>query len=241
VPETAEIKELAFEGERHSAAVESLRTIRTNIKLTFPDENLRTLLITSSVSREGKTTVSSNIAVSFSSAGKKVLLVDTDMRKPRVHKLFGVDNSIGISNYMIGEKSLKDVIRKNVYKYLDILMCGPIPPNSGEMIISNKFKDMLEELKKMYDIVIFDSPPVLAVSDSSILSTMIDGVIVVVKVKEVARDALGRTVKQLTNANVNLVGAVINNVDIKSGNNYGTYYYYYHNKYYGEEETEKKT
>ncbi len=236
IEDKTKIQEIAFEGSSHSPAVESLRTIRTNIRLSHPDLNAKTLLITSSMSQEGKTTVSANVAVSFSLAGRRVLLVDTDMRKPRTHKVFGIENKQGISNYMLGEKTLEQVIHKQVYGNLDILMCGPIPPNPSEMLESKRFREMVDKLKEMYDLVIFDSPPVIAVSDAAILSAMMDGVIIVTKIRHVSRDIIKRSIAQLKKSSGNLLGAVVNNVDLKQGSRYGTYYYYYHEKYkyYGE-------
>lgn len=241
IEDPKKIQEIAFEGSQHSPAVESLRTIRTNIRLAHPDVNAKTLLITSSVSQEGKTTVSSNIAVSFALAGRKTLLVDTDMRKPRVHKLFGLDNKEGISTYMLGEKPIDQLIRRNVYQGLDVLFCGPIPPNPAEMMESKRFHDMVDRLKEIYDIVIFDSPPIIAVSDAAIIGTMMDGVIIVVKIRQISRDILKRAVAQLSKANTMLLGAVVNNLDLKGGGRYGSYYYYYHEKYkyYGETEEKK--
>lgn len=241
VPEEATIKELAFEDSHHSSAVEALRTIRTNIKLAHPDMEANSLLITSSASQEGKTTVSANIAVSFSMSGRSVLLIDTDMRKPRVHKLFGIENKTGISTYMIGDKNLDDVIISDIYKGVDLLLCGPIPPNPAEMIESIKFRNMVEQLKEKYDLIIFDSPPIVAVSDSSILSTMVDGVILVVKIRQVSRDVLKRAIIQIKKSTGKIIGSVVNNVDLKTGSRYGQYYYYYHNKYYGESEEDKKS
>lgn len=239
IEDTTKIREIAFEGSKHSPSVEALRTIRTNIRLAHPDINAKTMLITSSISQEGKTTVSANVAISFAIAGRRTLIVDTDMRKPRIHKLFGIENKEGISTYMLGEKPIEQLIKKDVYGGLDVLLCGPIPPNPAEMIESKRFKDMVDKLKTMYDIIVFDSPPVVAVSDASVLSTMMDGVLIVVKIKQISRDILKRSVGQLKKSGVLFLGAIVNNVDIKAGSRYGSYYYYYHNKYYGESEEKK--
>ncbi len=236
VTEAGKIAEIAFEGSSHDPAVESLRTIRTNIRLAHPDINAKTLLITSSVSQEGKTTVSANVAVSFAVAGRRTLLVDTDMRKPRVHKLFGLENKEGISTYLLGEKPIEELIRTNVYRGLDLLLCGPIPPNPAELMESKRFRDMIERLRGIYDVIVFDSPPIIAVSDAAILATLTDGVVVVVKVAQVSRDILKRSIAQLAKANAVVLGAVVNHLDLKGGGRYGSYYYYYHEKYryYGE-------
>jgi len=232
-PSDADFKELAFEGGMNSLSAESLRSIRVNIKLSDPDNNIKKMLFTSSISSEGKTTVSSNVAVGHAILGKKVLLIDTDMRRPRVHKVFNLDNKVGISSYMLNEKSLFDAIRKDVYKGLDVLTCGPVPPNPSEMIDSNKFHEMIKELDDFYDIIILDSPPVSAVTDAALLSSMVDGIIVVVKIKELSKDLLGRTIKQLKSLNTPLIGGIVNNLDTKSGNAYGSYSSYYTSKYYG--------
>jgi len=239
---SSKMPEIAFEGSSHAPAVESLRTIRTNIRLAHPDVNAKTLLVTSSVSQEGKTTVSANVAVSFAIAGRRTLLVDTDMRKPRIHKVFGLDNREGISTYLLREKQIDELIHRNVYQGLDVLLCGPIPPNPAELMESRRFRDMVDRLKEYYDVIVFDSPPVVAVSDAAILAALSDGVIVVVKVAKTSRDILKRSVAQLTKANAMLLGTVVNNLDLKAGSRYGSYYYYYHEKYrYYGETYEKKT
>ncbi len=241
VPDATKIGEIAFEGSSHAPAVESLRTIRTNIRLAHPDINAKTLLITSSVSQEGKTIVSANIAVSFAIAGRRTLLIDTDMRKPRLHKLFGLDNKEGISTYLLGEKPIEELIRRDVYRGLDLLLCGPIPPNPSELLESKRFREMVDRIRSLYDVVIFDSPPIIPVSDAAILATIADGVVIIVKITQVSRDILKRSVAQLAKANALILGAVVNNLDLKGGSRYGSYYYYYHEKYrYYGDSTEKK-
>ncbi len=236
----SEMAEMAFEEEGHSSVVEAFRSIRTNIRLVSPDSDNSSFLITSSDSKEGKTTVSANVAVSFALSGKKVILIDTDMRKPRVHKVFNIKNDRGISNCMLDESTLDEVIRKDVYKGLDVLTCGPIPPNPPELIESMKFREITKKLKESYDVVIFDSPPVGAVTDAVVIASHVDSVILVVKIKDTGRDFLKNTVTQIKKADSQLLGSVVNNIDIKEGGRYGAYSYYYYQRsdYYGNEDNE---
>lgn len=226
VASSADLKEIAFEEKKHSFAIESFRSIRTNIRLSTPDIKINTMLITSSVTQEGKTTVSANIAVSYSIAGKKVLLVDADMRKPRVHKLFGIKNETGLSTLIVGDNTIDQVIRKNVYEGLDVITCGPIPPNPAEILESERFHNVVGELSGRYDLVIFDSPPLSPVSDGATIASIVDGVIVVVNISKTPRDVFKLAVAKIIKPGIHFLGTIINNFDTKHDRKFKSYYSY---------------
>ena len=157
-----------------SIVSEQFRTIRTNINFSLPDGELNTLLVTSASPGDGKSTIAANIAVVFAQEGKRVLLVDADMRKPTVHYTFHMTNTLGLSNLLTRQAELHEVVRPSETEGLDIITCGPIPPNPAELLGSKTMDTVMEEMKDQYDIVIFDAPPVLSVTDAQILSNKCD-------------------------------------------------------------------
>ena len=202
---------------------EQIRTIRTNIQFSMIDQKLQTLLITSATPKSGKTTIATNIAAAFAAENKRVLLVATDMRKPRIHKLFRVDNNRGISN-LITNPTLKvaDVATKTYIENLSVITCGPIPPNPSELLNSNRMTNLIEEMKEQYDLVIFDSPPILAVTDAQILSAKVDGTVFVIPAGDVKADEVYQASERLKNVNAKVLGTILNKVEP----NADTYYYY---------------
>ncbi|WP_077302665.1 CpsD/CapB family tyrosine-protein kinase [Virgibacillus pantothenticus] len=202
---------------------EQYRTIRTNIDFASVDKEIRTLLITSSGPGEGKSMTAANLAVVYAQQGKKVLLIDADLRKPTVHYTFRLDNLRGLSNLLVGENSLEQVVQQSDVDYLDVMSCGPIPPNPSELLASQKMEQLLETLKATYDIVIFDTPPVLAVTDAQILANIVDGSILVVRSKHTEIEGAQKAVESLKPARAKLLGTVLNGREKKQSN----YYYYY--------------
>lgn len=222
-----------------SAAAECCRTIRTNLTFMSADEPLRTLVITSANPREGKTTVTANIAISLAQSGKRVLMVDTDLRRPRIHRAFGVSGARGVTSVIVGEARLADVVSSTDIPNLDVLACGPIPPNPSELLHSQRFGELVREALERYDRVIFDSPPLGAVTDAAVLAPQLDATLVVVKAHTTTRDALASALRQLRDVAANVVGGVLNDVDPKrKGYGASDYYYYYRREgyYYGEDE-----
>lgn len=216
-----------------SAAAECCRTIRTNLTFMSADEPIRTLVITSANPREGKTTVTANIAISLAQSGKRVLLVDTDLRRPRVHRAFGVSSSRGVTSVIVGEARLRDVIQSTDIPNLDVLACGPIPPNPSELLHSQRFGELVREALEQYDRIIFDSPPLGAVTDAAVLAPQLDAALVVVKAHTTTRDALGSALRQLRDVAANVVGGVLNDLDPRrKGYGAGDYYYYYRREGY---------
>ncbi|KMY51050.1 CpsD/CapB family tyrosine-protein kinase [Peribacillus loiseleuriae] len=209
-----------------SAISEQYRTIRTNIQFSSVDKDIRSIVVTSSSPSEGKSTTVANLAVVFAQQGKNVLLIDGDMRKPTVHYTFNDANTIGLTNVLTKQKELVDAIITTDEKNLFVLTSGPVPPNPAELLASNAMKDLMETAKEQFDIVLFDSPPVLAVTDAQILANFCDGTILVVSSGKTESEAALKSKELLLAANANLLGAVLNN----KKSNAGDYYYYYGSK-----------
>lgn len=206
-----------------SPIAEQFRTIRTNLQFTTVDSELETMLVTSASPSEGKSITTANTATVFAQQGKKTLLIDADLRKPTVHYTFRVSNTSGLSNYLVGKQQVTDLARETDVENLDVITCGPIPPNPSELLGSNKMKQFIEEAKQTYDMIVFDTPPVLAVTDSQVLSNFVDGVLLVVRSKQTEKEAAVKAKETLEQAKANILGVVLNDQDLKSSN----YYYYY--------------
>ncbi|OGS22889.1 MAG: hypothetical protein A2252_07370 [Elusimicrobia bacterium RIFOXYA2_FULL_39_19] len=217
-----------------SPATESVKSIRSNILFSAPKDNLKVILITSAGPEEGKTLTSTNLAVTFAQYGEKTLLIDMDLRRSSLHKVFkiGDSNRKGMSNCLIGEERIEDVIQKTEIENLDIIFAGPHPPNPAELLNPNKIKEYFLKLRNMYDRIILDSPPVMPVSDSINLSSMADGVIQVVRYGKLSRQVVMRSKGMLADVGAKYIGVILNNIDIESGGHYYypyQYYYYYGN------------
>ncbi|NLJ18986.1 MAG: CpsD/CapB family tyrosine-protein kinase [Globicatella sulfidifaciens] len=210
-----------------SPVSEAYRVLRTNIQFSSVDKPLKTIVVTSAGPMEGKTTTITNLAVIFAQAGSKVLLIDTDLRKPMLHKVFLLLNERGLTNLLTSNKDTMTFIQHDVVKNLDVLTSGRIPPNPSELLSSNAMKNFIENVKTKYDIVLMDSPPVGSVTDATIISTYADGTILVVKSGRTEVDEVKRAQEILKNVNANIIGVVLNHLDKKAaGNNYYPYYYY---------------
>jgi len=212
-----------------SVAAECCRSIRTNILFMSPDKPLKIMVVTSPSPQEGKTTTAINLGVTMAEAGSRVLLIDTDMRRPRLHRSFGVPNQTGISTVIVGKASLDEAVKRTDVPNLDVLPCGPVPPNPSELLHTDRFGQVLAQIGKLYDRIILDSPPTSAVTDPAVLGNLADGVILVVKAGETTRDAATHARRQLATAKARLVGVVVNLIDF-SNPAYG-YEYYYRNYY----------
>ena len=221
-----------------SAVAECARAIRTNLLFSRPDDPPRTLLITSAGPQDGKTTTSVNLAISLAQSGMKVLLVDTDMRKPRLHKVFGIPSSLeGLSKAIVGETDPLKAIRETGIPNVSLLPCGAIPPNPAELLHSERFKQVLKVLCQNYDRVLLDSPPVDAVTDSAILAQLTDGTIFVAKSHKTSKAALARARRALnSHGTSNLLGCVLNDLDLSKQTGYEYYYYSRYGSYYGKSE-----
>lgn len=212
------------EKEPKAIASEAYKSLRTNIQYSSYDEKIQVILVTSSQPQEGKSTTSGNLALSLAQDGKRVVLIDCDLRKPSVHKKFGISNATGLSEVILGRKGLLESMHE--YKpTLDILTSGKIPPNPSEMLGSENMRRLIKELKEHYDYVVLDTPPVLAVTDSQILATRVDGVVFVVKANHTKKDLIIQAKKQLDKVKAPIIGTVLNAVNPKDNKN--DYYYYY--------------
>jgi len=220
-----------------SAAAESYRSIRTGILFSSADAAPRTIVFTSASPDEGKTMTAANIGVAMANAGSRVLLLDCDMRRPKIHKLFDLDRNIGVSSILVGTGSAKDAIVPSSVENLDILPVGPIPPNPSEIIGSKKMGLLLSDLKKQYDRVLIDSPPISAVTDAVILAQMADSLLLVVRAGETPRQVIQHALAQVRSVNANILGAVLNAVSVGRDSYYYYQYYYY---YYGDDGDRKK-
>ncbi|WP_035291670.1 CpsD/CapB family tyrosine-protein kinase [Clostridium sp. KNHs214] len=215
---------LIIEKEPKSVPAEAFRTLRTNIQYASFDKEVRRLLVTSSGPKEGKSTTAANLALSISETGKSVLLLDCDLRRPSLHKKFNISNQVGITNFLLGEVNFEQAIK--IYRNkLFIMTAGIIPPNPSEMLSSNKLRDFLQRVSQQFDMVIIDSPPVMAVTDAQILSTITDGVILVVASGETEKAMAIKAKESLKKVNANILGVVLNK--FKEKNSRGYHYGYY--------------
>jgi capsular exopolysaccharide synthesis family protein len=212
-----------------SVAAECCRSIRTNILFMSPDRPLKIMVVTSPSPQEGKTTTAINLGVTMAEAGGRVLIVDTDMRRPRLHRSFGVPNQTGISSVIVGKATLEEAIKRTDVPNLDVLPCGPVPPNPSELLHTSRFGTVLADCAKLYDRIILDSPPTSAVTDPAVLGNLADGVVLVIKAGETTREAAMHARRQLHTAKARLFGVVVNAIDF-SNPAYG-YEYYYRNYY----------
>jgi len=211
-----------------SAMAEAYRTLRTNLGFASMDQPCRSILVSSSNPLDGKSTIISNLAVVMAQAGNEVILVDCDLRKPVQHKIFKVDNIRGVTNCIMQKLDVEQVAHKGLIENLTVLTSGPIPPNPAEILSSERTRSLWKTLLEKYDYVFIDAPPVLAVTDASILSTQVDGVILVVR-SAITRKDLAREAKdQFAKANARLIGVVLNQVKMDANDYYQYYYYYSH-------------
>jgi capsular exopolysaccharide synthesis family protein len=228
-------KDLHVYREPRSMVAECTRAVRTNLLFMSPDRPFKRMLVTSSGPQEGKSTTVINLGITMAQSGNRVLVIDTDMRRPRLHKAFGVPNEVGVSSVVVGEGKVDDAIKSTEVPGLFVLPCGPVPPNPAELLHTRAFAELLAQLGEKFDRILLDSPPVGAVADAVVLATQVDGVVLVLKAGRTHRDMARRTVKALRDVKANVFGAVLNDVDLEKSK-YGDYYYGYAYRYYGEGE-----
>ncbi|MGH9862698.1 MAG: GumC family protein [Candidatus Acidiferrales bacterium] len=219
------------EGQQFSALSEAFRSLRTSVLLSTAERPPRSLLISSSQPGEGKTTVSVNLAISLAQLGQRVLLIDGDMRRPCIHKAFNAKDSAGLVSYLTGQQEWRGIAHPTDVPGLDLLVCGPVPPNPAELLSSDRMRTLLQEAMAEYNFVVVDSPPLLSVADSRVLATLVEGVVLVVKGGDTPREVAQRAEGYALDVGANLIGIVLNNLDVRAGNYY--YYRYYRYDYYG--------
>ncbi|MBV4438478.1 CpsD/CapB family tyrosine-protein kinase [Clostridium tyrobutyricum] len=210
-----------------SPVSEAYRTLQTNIQFSSIDKEIQTIMITSSGPGEGKSTTSSNLAAVMAESGVGTIIIDCDQRKPTLHKKFLVSNKKGLSDVLAGKAEFKDAVVSTGIENLDLLTSGTKPPNPSGLLASRRMKTFIEELKEKYRYIIVDTPPVIAVTDAQIVSTYVDGCILVVASSQADRDAALKAKKLLEKVNANILGTVLNKVEAKGKGYYGYYYSYY--------------
>ena len=208
-----------------SVISEQYRAIRTNIEYSNVDQNTKTILVTSSDKNEGKTTTVSNLAVSFANLNKKVLIIDCDLRNPSIHKMFRLNNIYGLTDILAKDRAVDKCIQETELENLYVLTAGAIPPNPAEILSSEKMKNLIEDLKNIYDYIFIDTPPIGLVTDAGVLSSFIDGVVLVVKSESVEKKYLEETKKKLDAVDARILGAILNSY--KSEQKDYNYYSYY--------------
>ena len=217
---------------------EAYRSLRTQIQYAKTESPIKSILVSSPGPGEGKSTSVTNLAIAMAQMGSKTILVDADLRRPVLHSLFGVKRENGLSNYLIGKSGLDEIVKATEIENLSLITTGILPPNPSEMLGSKRMQELVKELVELYDYVLFDSPPIIAVTDALVLAPWMDGVILVLRSGKTDRDAAVRAQELLTNVNARLIGALLN--DVSASYMYGSYYYYYYYYYYYGTEDGKK-
>lgn len=206
-----------------SLTAEAYRTLRTNIQFSCVDNVCKQILFTSAGSREGKSSIIANLALSLSQAGKRVLIIDADLRNPSQHKIFRLFNFVGLTTTLAEDVSAFAYIMKTTHEGLDILTSGPPPPNPAELLESRRMKQILQEITQGYKFVLIDSPPVIPVTDASVLAQSVDGVILVLAAGEVKREQALQAKQQLEKVGAKILGIVLNKAKVQSKQQ--NYYY----------------
>jgi capsular exopolysaccharide synthesis family protein len=228
-------RDLHIHHQPKSSAAECCRAIRTNLLFMSPDMPLKTMLVTSSGPQEGKSSSVINIGIAMAQSGSRVLVIDTDMRRPRLHKAFGVPNDSGVSSLVVSNTRLDDCIKSTEVPGLFVLPCGPIPPNPAELFHTRAFSELLKRLAEKFDRVILDSPPIAAVADAAVLATQVEGVVLVIKAGRTSRNLVKRGFRSLQSVNAKVFGAILNDMDLDNPRYSDSYYVYQrYGYYYGE-------
>ena len=236
-PENNQKPELVTLHSPKSTASEAYRGIRTSILFSSAEKQPQVLLVSSAAPQEGKTSTALNLAITMAQTGGKVVIIDCDMRKPSVHKVFGIPRDKGISSILVGNCEVKDALHSTPVPFLDMIPCGPIPPNPSEILGSPRMAKLLELLRKSYTRVIIDTPPLTAVTDALVIGRLVDGAVVVVRAGATPREIVRNGLTQLKAVSSPVLGVVLNGVDMDRD---GYYYYQYYYYYYGEDGSKKK-
>ncbi|UTL72304.1 CpsD/CapB family tyrosine-protein kinase [Bacillus halotolerans] len=209
--------------EPKSLNSEQYRTIRTNIEFSSVDRQMKSVMITSACPGEGKSTTAANLAVVFAQQGKKVLLIDADLRKPTVHTTFQLENMTGLTSVLLKKSSLKQAVQTSQEQNLDVLTSGPIPPNPAEPLSSKWMEEPADEACAAYDMVIFDTPPILPVADAQILGNVADGSVLVISSGKTEKEKAAKAKEALDSCNSKVLGAIMNGKKRSKHSDYGYY------------------
>jgi capsular exopolysaccharide synthesis family protein len=249
IPETEPTEDASVPGklligqvENNHAFVESFRLLRNNIMFSSPDKEIKLLGVTSPSKSEGKSTIAVNLAIALAMDGKRVLIIDCDLRRPTIHGWMNVGREIGLTSVVKNITTLEDAIKPTPFPNLDCLTSGPLPPNPTEFLNSEQTKMLFEQASNMYDIVVLDSPPCTGLSDVQVISTVADGMVLVVSLNSTTKQSLVATTRMLRQAGAPMLGTAINRIQYKRSS-YGYYaysYYYYYSQYEEDEEATKK-
>ena len=225
---------LVVKSKPKSHISEAYRILMTNIEFSNLDKPINTILVTSAVPQKGKTTITANLALTFAKSGKKVIIVDSDLRLPLIHKVFNRDNKPGLTNVLVNDKKIPEVIKRadDIHSNLYFIPSGPIPPNPSELLGSGRMKAIIKELKEEADMIIFDSPPVIGFTESVILANQVDGVVLILNAGMVTQDTAKQAKALLEKTKAKILGVVLNNVDTKKESYYQYYNHYDYSKYY---------
>ncbi len=213
-----------------SPVSEAYRTLRTNIQFKNLKNTNPMILVTSSAPKEGKSTTVANLAITLAQMGARVLLVDTDLRRPVIHSIFNLKKEKGLTNFLLGKMTFDEVIKPTIIDNLFVCTSGPLPPNPSEILSREEMKEFITIAKQQFDYLLFDSPPIIAVTDAAILASMADGCLLVIKAHQTRRDVVQRAKVLLENVNAKIFGCLLNGVNIERA--YGSYYYYYYYYHY---------
>jgi capsular exopolysaccharide synthesis family protein len=224
--------------EPKCSLAEALRNIRTNLVFSFVEPHQKAMVITSAGPMEGKTFISSNLAATMARMGRPVLLVDADMRKPTVHKLFNTSLKPGLTDVILGRCNLDEAIRETAIKRLKVIPAGTIPPNPAELLTSNRMQKLIATFRERFEYLIFDTPPILAVTEAAVLSGVLDGTVLFVKASGTTRESAQRALEQLTDVRARTLGVILNQVNFEKERYY--YSYYYANQYYYTDDGDKQ-
>jgi capsular exopolysaccharide synthesis family protein len=233
-------KDLFAANQPKSTIAEAYRGVRTALTLSARGPQQKVMLLTSAGPREGKTTTALNLATVLAFAGARTLIIDADLRKPRVHASFNLPNKKGLTNLIVGEEDPAEYCQRTDLERVDVLSSGPIPPNPSELLGRPRMREILRKLRERYDQIIIDTPPIGAVTDAAVIATMVDGVVLVVHAGKTRRQIVGRGLEQLRYINAPIIGVILNNLKLGRGRYYPGYYhyYYYYTSHYAAEDGE---
>lgn len=218
--ETQDALALVALRDPRSVAAEAYRTLRTNIQFSSLDKPLHTLLVTSTSADEGKSTTLANLAVTMAQAEQRVILVDCDLRRPSLHTFFNLQNEVGLTSMILAQDEMPTPLQSTPIPDLKLLASGPLPPRPADILGSRRMEAVIERLRNEADVVLFDTPPVIAVTDAAVLATRVDGVLLVLQANKTSRERARRAREILDKVKANVVGAVLNNAEIEQEYDY---------------------